>query len=99
MDKEKNLEIAHATLKEKFEKPLRSYAYPPCAYVRFECMSLHFLGQTLGLISCPAIQEGDKGNHQEQVGELVKEAAASIDDFQQNNLEICIKCAVNSPYV
>ena len=101
---EKNLEIAHATLREKFEEPLRGYAYPPCAYVSFGCMSLHFLGQTLGLIPFPAIQEGGKGNHQEQVGELIKETAASIDDLalkmlfitiQQNNLEICIKHAVN----
>ena len=104
MDKEKNLEIAHATLKEKFEKPLRGYTYPPCAYVRFECMSLHFLGQTLGLIPCSAIHEGGRGDHQEQVGELIKLTAASIDDLalkmlfitvQQNNLEICIKHAVN----
>ena len=65
---------------------------------------LHFLGQTLRLIPCPAIQEGGKGNHQEQVGELIKVTAASMDDLalkmlfvtvQQNNLEVCIKYAVN----
>ena len=65
---------------------------------------VHFLGQTWGLIQCLAIQEGGKGNHQEQVGELIKETVASIDDLalkmlfitvQQNNLEICIKYAVN----
>jgi hypothetical protein len=106
MDKEdeENLKIAHATLKEKFEKPLRGYDYPPRAYVRFECMSFLFSGPTLGLIPCPAIQEGGKGNHQEQVGELIKQTTASIDDLalkmlfvtvQQNNLEICIECAVN----
>ena len=104
VDMEKNLEIAHATSKEKFEKPLRDCAYPPRAYVRFECMSLHFLGQTLGLIPCPAIQEGGKGNHQEQVMQLITKTAASMDNLalkmlfmtvQQNNLEICIKHAVN----
>jgi hypothetical protein len=106
MDKEdeENLEIAHATLKEKFEKPLRGYDYPPRAYVRFECMSFLVSGPTLGLIPCPAIQEGGKGNHQEQIGELIKQTTASIDDLalkmlfvtvQQNNLEICIECAVN----
>jgi len=34
----------------------------------------------LGLISCPAIYE-DEGNHQEQVRELIKQTAASIDDL------------------
>jgi len=56
----------------------------------------------LGFISCPAIHE-DKGNHQEQVGELIKQTAASIDDMalkilfvtvQQNNLEVCIEYAL-----
>ncbi|KAG6823895.1 hypothetical protein H0H92_008693 [Tricholoma furcatifolium] len=86
-DEEENEKNARKTLKEKFEDPLRGYAYPPRAYVRFE-----------------AIQEGGKGNHQEQVGELIKQTTASIDNLalkmlfvtvQQNNLEICIDCAVN----
>jgi len=46
----------------------------------------------------------DKGNHQEQVRELIKQTAASINNLalkmlfvtvQQNNLEICIEYAVN----
>ena len=46
----------------------------------------------------------DEGNHQEQVGALIKQTAASIDDLalkmlfvtvQQNNLEVCIEYAVN----
>ncbi len=46
----------------------------------------------------------DEGNHQEQIGELIKQTAASIDDLtlrmlfvtvQQNNLETCIENAVN----
>ncbi|KAF8800643.1 hypothetical protein BYT27DRAFT_7262797 [Phlegmacium glaucopus] len=54
---------------------------------------------------CPAIQEEDRGNHQEQVGELIKQTTASIDDLalkmlfvtvQQNNLELCIEYAVNN---
>jgi hypothetical protein len=48
--------------------------------------------------------DDDEGNHQEQVGELIKQTAASIDDLalkmlfitvQQNNIEICIEYAVN----
>ncbi len=55
------------------------------------------------LIACLAIHE-DEGNHQEQVGELIKQTAASIDNLalkmlfvtvQQNNLEVCIEYAVN----
>ena len=48
--------------------------------------------------------DNDKGNHQEQVGELIKQTAASINNLalkmlfitvQQNNLEVCIENAVN----
>jgi hypothetical protein len=57
----------------------------------------------LGLIAFPAIDD-DEGNHQEQVGELIKQTAASIDNLalkmlfvtiQQNNLEVCIEYAIN----
>jgi hypothetical protein len=57
----------------------------------------------LGLIGFLAIDD-DKGNHQEQVGELIKQTAASIDNLalkmlfvtiQQNNLEVSIECAMN----
>ncbi|KAG6805874.1 hypothetical protein H0H92_013653, partial [Tricholoma furcatifolium] len=82
-DEEENEKNARKTLKEKFEDPLKGYAYPPRAY---------------------ALKEGGKGNHQEQVGKLIKQTTASIDNLalkmlfvtvQQNNLEICIDCAVN----
>jgi hypothetical protein len=61
----------------------------------------------LGLIAFPAINNDD-GNHQEQVGELIKQTVASIDDLalkklfvtiQQNNLEICIECALDRSVV
>jgi hypothetical protein len=61
----------------------------------------------LGLTAFPALND-DEGNHQEQVGELIKQTAASIDNLalkmlfitvQQNNLEICIKYAVNMSVV
>jgi hypothetical protein len=46
----------------------------------------------------------DEGNHQEQIKKLIKHTASSIDNLalkmlfvtvQQNNLEVCIQCAVN----
>ncbi|KAF8152451.1 hypothetical protein B0H34DRAFT_774932 [Crassisporium funariophilum] len=49
-------------------------------------------------------RSSDNGNHQEQVGELIKQTAASIDNLalkmlfvtvQQNNVEVCIEHAVN----
>jgi hypothetical protein len=61
----------------------------------------------LGLTAFLAIDD-DKGNHQEQVGELIKQTAASIDDLalkmlfvtiQQNNLEICIENAINKSVI
>ena len=42
-DEKENLEIAHVTLEQKFEKPLRGSDFPPRAYVRFECMHFLFL--------------------------------------------------------
>jgi hypothetical protein len=47
--------------------------------------------------------QSDDGNHQEQVKELMKETAGSLDNLalkmlfvsvQQNNLELCIENAV-----
>ena len=61
----------------------------------------------MGLIAFSAIDD-DEGNHQEQVGELIKQTAASIDDLalkmlfltvQQNNLEVCIEYAINRSVV
>jgi hypothetical protein len=61
----------------------------------------------LGLIACEAIDE-DKGNHQEQVGKLIKQTAESIDNpalkmlfvtIQQNNLEVCIASVVDRSVV
>jgi len=46
----------------------------------------------------------DEGDHQEQIKELIKHTASSIDDLalkmlfvtvQQNNLEVCIQYASN----
>ncbi|KIM38961.1 hypothetical protein M413DRAFT_29553 [Hebeloma cylindrosporum] len=85
-DEEKNREVACAILKERFEKPLMGYKFPPRAYVRFESI------------------DEDDGNHQEQVGELMKQTAASINNLalkilfitvQQNNLELCVYYALN----
>jgi hypothetical protein len=47
--------------------------------------------------------QDDKGNHQDQVKELIEKTADSLDNLtlkmlfvsvQQNNLELCIKYAV-----
>ena len=65
------------------------------------------LAPILALIACPAIEK-DEGNHQEQVGELIKQTVASIDDLalkmlfitvQQNNLEVCIEYAMNKSVI
>ena len=51
-----------------------------------------------------AALNNDEGDHQEQIKELIKNTASSIDDLalkmlfvtvQQNNLEVCIQYAVN----
>ena len=51
-----------------------------------------------------AALNNDEGDHQEQIKELIKNTASTIDDLalkmlfinvQQNNLEVCIQYAVN----
>ena len=91
------------TLEQKFKQPLSSYKFCPRAYVRFEGRSFFIKLPILGLMSYSAIHN-DEGDHQDQVGELIKQTTASIDNLalkmlfvtvQQNNLDICIESAVN----
>jgi len=65
--------------------------------------ALPHLEANLALIPYAALNN-DEGDHQEQIKELIKNTASSIDDLalkmlfvtvQQNNLEVCIQYAVN----
>jgi len=100
---EENTNKALDTLEKKFKQPLTNYKFPPRAYVHFRGRSFDIQQPTLGLMPYLAIHK-DEGNHQEQVGELIKQTAASMDNLalkmlfvtvQQNNLEVCIEYAVN----
>jgi hypothetical protein len=102
-DKKTNITNALDTLEKEFKQPLSGYKFPPRAYVRFEGRSFAIQQPILGLMPHPAIHK-DEGDHQEQVGELIKQTTASIDNLalkmlfvtvQQNNLGVCIVCAVN----
>ena len=100
---EENTNKALNTLEKKFKQPLTNYKFPPRAYVRFRGRPFDIQQLTLGLIPYLAIHKDDE-NHQEQVGELIKQTAASMDNLalkmlfvtvQQNNLEVCIESAIN----
>jgi len=100
---EENTNKALNALEKKFKQPLMGYKFPPRAYVHFKGRPSVIQQLMMGLMPYPAIHK-DEGNHQEQVGELIKQTAASIDDLalkmlfvtvQQNNLEVCIEYAVN----
>ena len=100
---EENTNEALNTLEKKFKQPLASYKFPPRAYVRFKGGPYDIQQPILGLIPYTALHK-NQGNHQEQVGELIRQTAASIDDpalkmlfvtVQRNNLEVCIEYAVN----
>jgi len=102
-DKKENITNALDTLEKKFKQPLSSYKFPPCAYVHFEGRSFVIQQPILGLMPHPAIHKNE-GDHQEQVGKLIKKTTASINNLalkmlfvtvQQNNLEVCIECAVD----
>ena len=102
-DKKENITNALDTLEKKFKQPLSSYKFHPHAYVCFEGGSFVIQVLILGLMPHPAIHK-DEGDHQEQVGKLIKQTAASIDNLalkmlfvtvQQNNMDVCIECAVN----
>jgi len=101
--KKENTKNALDTLEKKFKQPLSSYKFHPRAFVCIEGRSFVIQQPILGLMPYPAVHK-DEGNHQEQVGELIKQTAASINNLalkmlfvtvQQNNLEVCIKYAVN----
>ena len=60
------------------------------------------LGEDL-ILTPHAALDNDEGDHQEQMKELIKQTASSIDDLalkmlfvtvQQNNLEVCMQYAV-----
>jgi hypothetical protein len=102
-DKRENTKKALDTLETKFKQPLSRYKFHPRAYVRFEGRSFMLQRPILGLMPYPAIHK-DEGDHQEQVRELIKQTAASLDNLalkmlfvnvQQNNLDVCIEQAVN----
>jgi hypothetical protein len=102
-DKKANIMNALDTLEREFKQPLSGFKFHPRAYVCFEGRLFVVQQLILGLMPHPAIHK-DEGNHQEQVGELIKQTAASIDDLalkmlfvtiQQNNLDVCIEGAVN----
>jgi hypothetical protein len=104
-DKNENIKNALDALENKFKQPLSSYKFHPCAYVHLEGRLFVIQQLILRLMLYLAIHK-DEGNHQEQVGELIKQTAASIDSLalkmlfvtvQQNNLDICIAYAVTSP--
>ena len=91
------------TLEKEFKQPLAGYRFPPRAYVHFKGRLFDIQWPILGLKPYSALHI-DKGNHQEQVGKLIKQTAASLDNLalrmlfvtvQQNNLEVCIEYAVN----
>jgi hypothetical protein len=101
-NEKENVINALDTLERKFKQPLSGYKFQPCAYVHFEGGSFVIQQLILGLMPHPAIHK-DEGDHQEQIGELIKQTAASIDNLalkmlfvtvQQNNLDVCIQHAV-----
>ncbi|KAH8979812.1 hypothetical protein EDB86DRAFT_2859446 [Lactarius hatsudake] len=85
LEEDQNREFAERLLKDSLRAPLFEYKFPPRADVCLEDM------------------HEDDANHQEQVKELIEKTAESLDDLalkilfvslQQNNLELCVKYAV-----
>ncbi len=103
---EENLLDAECRLRDKFEIPLKGYNFPPKAYVRLEGMcsfSLIVVVTVCHFDFCLGLHNDD-GDHQDQVKVLIEKTAGSLDDpelatlfvsIQQNNLELCVKFAVN----
>ena len=105
LEDDENRKAAEQALEEGFRVPLFAFADPPKASVYLECMHEFFFflreRETTHLLFL-ALHE-NKGNHQDQVKELMKETAGSLDDLalkilfvsvQKNNLELCMEYAV-----
>ena len=102
-----NRQNAENYVEEKFKKPLYKYKFPPCADVCFEGKCWLILYQSVDWFNVQpyaALHSSEIGKHQDQVKVLIEKTASSLDDaalkmlfvsVQQNNIEICIKCAVN----
>ncbi len=104
LEYEENRLVAERELQDKFQTPLSGYKFPPRAYVRLEGMLKFFDGGGgCGLIDPLGLHEDD-GDHQNQVKVLMEKTADSLDNralamlfvsIQQNNLELCVRYAVN----
>jgi len=104
LEEEENCQAALQALENKFRKPLDEYDYPPRAYVRFEGMFRLISALNLDLKARLSIGiHEDKGNHQDQVKNLIENTASSLDtpalrmlfvSVQQNNMELCIEYAI-----
>jgi hypothetical protein len=103
LEDDENRTTATNLLKENLQNPLFASRFPPKAHVCMEGMDIRLVMWMS--ISQPIIHidmQSDDGNHQEQVKELMKETADSLDNLalkmlfvsvQQNNLELCIENA------
>ncbi|KAF8811823.1 hypothetical protein BYT27DRAFT_7023705, partial [Phlegmacium glaucopus] len=92
LEEDENRKAADRVLKETLRAPLFEYKFPPRADF---CWSID-LGWNTDM-------HDEDGDHQEQVKELIKKTAESLDDLalkilfvslQQNNLELCLQYAV-----
>jgi hypothetical protein len=101
-----NRQQALTLLEAKFEAPLRGYKFPPRAYLCLESASdqlIFFRSNREPFTYRYSDMQEDNGKHEDQVKELKKKTADSLDDLaikmlfvsvQQNNLELCISYAV-----
>jgi len=102
LEDDENRKAAEQELEEGFRFPLFGFADPPKASVCLECMIFFIFFCETTQLAFLALHE-DEGNHQNQVKELIKETAGSLDDLalkilfvsvQKNNLELCMEYAV-----
>ena len=106
-DDDVNRQNAEKYVEEKFRKPLYGYKFPPRADVCFEGKCWFILCQSvdrLNVQTYTALHSPEIGKHQNQVKVLIEKTASSLDDtalemlfvsVQQNNIELCIKYAIN----
>ena len=72
-------------MEKKFKQPLSSYKFHPHAYVHLRGKPFVIQQSISGLMPHIAIHR-DEGNHEEQVGELIKQTAASIGNLALKHL-------------
>ena len=98
-DDDVNRQNAEEEVEKKFRKPLYGYSFPPCADVCFEGKCWLILYQSVDWMTeswlnvqfYADLHTPETGKHQDQVKDLIKKMASSLDDTALKMLFVSVQ--------